>query len=80
MKAIAALNSIIEIAPNIDRGNRLSALTQNNFYLSFNDNEIVTMIKFENAKKAREYFRRNASPKKEVIKSYIFDGWLKWKK
>ena len=77
---IAALNSIIEIAPNIDRGNRLSALTQNNFYLSFNDNEIVTMIKFENAKKAREYFKRNASPKKEVIKSYIFDGWLKWKK
>ena len=74
---ISALNSIIQIAPHLEYGNRTSAVTQNNFYISFNGDQVVTMVKFKDAKGAMDYYKRKAVlPKKEVIKSYIFDRWF----
>ncbi|AIR80153.1 hypothetical protein [Campylobacter fetus] len=67
---ISALNSITQIAPYTSKENRANALTQNNCVLSFNGDEIVTMIKFENKQDAQAYFRKNVAwDKREIIKT-----------
>lgn len=66
---IKALNSITQIAPHSKFPQRTMAITQNDYFISFNGNEIVTFKKNDNKKSLEKYFKNNAIiSKKEIIK------------
>ena len=74
---IKALNSINQIAPHKNIQNRMTATSDNGYFLVFDSTRIITAFKPE--KGAKEYFKENSvTLKQEVIKSKIFKLW--WKK
>lgn len=66
---IKALNSINKVAPHISKQNQLNAASDNGYFLTFDDNRIITV--FKPTRDLKQYFKDNSvTLKQEIIKHW----------